>query len=73
MATFTLTCIGEDRPGLVSDLSAPIRAHGASLEPQPDGPPGRQVRRHPAARRPRRAGRGTRLRIGRDWRGSVCR
>lgn len=30
MATFTLTCIGEDRPGLVSDLSAPIRAHGAS-------------------------------------------
>lgn len=30
MATFTLTCIGDDRPGLVSDLSAPIRAHGAS-------------------------------------------
>ncbi|GAW50554.1 MULTISPECIES: glycine cleavage system protein R [unclassified Nocardioides] len=30
MATFTLTCIGDDRPGLVSDLSAPINAHGAS-------------------------------------------
>lgn len=30
MASFTLTCIGNDRPGLVSDLSAPIRAHGAS-------------------------------------------
>lgn len=30
MATFTLTCIGADRPGLVSDLSAPIHAHGAS-------------------------------------------
>lgn len=30
MATFTLTCIGDDRPGLVSELSAPIRAHGAS-------------------------------------------
>lgn len=30
MATFTLTCIGDDRAGLVSDLSAPIRAHGAS-------------------------------------------
>lgn len=30
MATFTLTCIGDDRAGLVSDLSGPIRAHGAS-------------------------------------------
>ena len=30
MATFTLTCIGDDRAGLVSDLSAPIHAHGAS-------------------------------------------
>ena len=30
MATFTLTCIGDDRPGLVSALSAPISAHGAS-------------------------------------------
>jgi glycine cleavage system regulatory protein len=30
MATFRLTCIGDDRPGLVSDLSAPIHAHGAS-------------------------------------------
>lgn len=30
MATFTLTCIGDDRPGLVSDLSAPIHAHGGS-------------------------------------------
>lgn len=30
MASFTLTCIGNDRPGLVSDLSAPIHAHGAS-------------------------------------------
>jgi glycine cleavage system regulatory protein len=30
MATFTLTCIGDDRPGLVSDLSSPISAHGAS-------------------------------------------
>jgi glycine cleavage system regulatory protein len=32
MATFTLTCVGDDRPGLVSDLSAPISAHGASWE-----------------------------------------
>ena len=30
MATFTLTCLGDDRPGLVSDLSDPINAHGAS-------------------------------------------
>lgn len=30
MATFILTVIGEDRPGLVSALSAPINAHGAS-------------------------------------------
>lgn len=32
MATFILTVIGDDRPGLVSDLSAPINAHGASWE-----------------------------------------
>jgi glycine cleavage system regulatory protein len=32
MATFTLTCVGDDRPGLVSALSAPISAHGASWE-----------------------------------------
>jgi glycine cleavage system regulatory protein len=32
MATITLTCIGDDRPGLVSALSAPISAHGASWE-----------------------------------------
>jgi glycine cleavage system regulatory protein len=32
MATFTLVCVGDDRPGLVSDLSAPISAHGASWE-----------------------------------------
>ena len=32
MATFTLTCVGDDRPGLVSALSAPIGAHGASWE-----------------------------------------
>jgi glycine cleavage system regulatory protein len=32
MATFTLTCIGDDRPGLVSALSAPIKEHGASWE-----------------------------------------
>jgi glycine cleavage system regulatory protein len=32
MATFTLTCIGDDRPGLVSALSAAINAHGASWE-----------------------------------------
>jgi glycine cleavage system regulatory protein len=31
-ATLTLTCIGDDRPGLVSALSAPISAHGASWE-----------------------------------------
>lgn len=30
MATLTLTCIGDDRPGLVSDLSAAIRAHRGS-------------------------------------------
>jgi glycine cleavage system regulatory protein len=32
MATFTLTCIGDDRPGLVSALSGPISAHGGSWE-----------------------------------------
>src|SRR5215218_8422074 len=32
MATFTLTCIGDDRPGLVSAISAPINDHGASWE-----------------------------------------
>jgi glycine cleavage system regulatory protein len=32
MATFTLTCVGDDRPGLVSALAAPISAHGASWE-----------------------------------------
>jgi glycine cleavage system regulatory protein len=32
MAIFTLTCIGDDRPGLVSALSAPISAHAASWE-----------------------------------------
>ena len=30
MATFIITVIGEDRPGLVSALSAPINAHEAS-------------------------------------------
>lgn len=32
MANFILTVIGDDRPGLVSALSAPINAHGASWE-----------------------------------------
>src|SRR4051794_1725700 len=32
MATFTLTCVGDDRSGLVSAISAPISAHGASWE-----------------------------------------
>ena len=32
MATILLTVIGDDRPGLVSDLSGPINAHGASWE-----------------------------------------
>jgi len=32
MATFILTVTGDDRPGLVSDLAAPIKAHGASWE-----------------------------------------
>ncbi len=32
MATFTLTCIGDDRPGLVAALSAAISAHGGSWE-----------------------------------------
>jgi glycine cleavage system regulatory protein len=32
MATFILTVIGDDRPGLVSALSTPISAHGASWE-----------------------------------------
>jgi glycine cleavage system regulatory protein len=32
MATFTLTCIGDDRPGLVSALAAAITAHDASWE-----------------------------------------
>ena len=32
MATFILTVIGDDRPGLVSAVSAPIHAHGGSWE-----------------------------------------
>jgi glycine cleavage system regulatory protein len=32
MASLVLTILGEDRPGLVSALSAPISAHGASWE-----------------------------------------
>jgi glycine cleavage system regulatory protein len=32
MATFVLTILGDDRPGLVSAISAPISAHGASWE-----------------------------------------
>jgi glycine cleavage system regulatory protein len=32
MASILLTVIGDDRPGLVSDLSAPINAYGASWE-----------------------------------------
>jgi glycine cleavage system regulatory protein len=32
MASFVLTVIGDDRPGLVSAISAPISAHGASWE-----------------------------------------
>jgi len=32
MATFILTVLGDDRPGLVSALSAPIKTHGASWE-----------------------------------------
>lgn len=32
MATLTLVCVGDDRPGLVSALSAPISEHGASWQ-----------------------------------------
>jgi glycine cleavage system regulatory protein len=32
MASLVLTVIGDDRPGLVSELSAPIKARGASWE-----------------------------------------
>jgi glycine cleavage system regulatory protein len=32
MATFILTVVGDDRPGLVSAVSAPISAHGANWE-----------------------------------------
>ena len=32
MATFILTVLGDDRPGLVSAISAPISEHGASWE-----------------------------------------
>ena len=32
MATFIFTVVGDDRPGLVSAMSAPIKAHGASWE-----------------------------------------
>lgn len=32
MATLILTALGDDRPGLVSALSAPVNAHGASWE-----------------------------------------
>src|SRR4051812_48216955 len=32
MATFILTVVGDDRPGLVSSISGPISEHGASWE-----------------------------------------
>ncbi len=32
MATLILTVVGDDEPGLVSALSAPVKAHGASWE-----------------------------------------
>lgn len=32
MATLVLTVLGDDRPGLVSALSGPVNAHGASWE-----------------------------------------
>jgi glycine cleavage system regulatory protein len=32
MATFVLTILGDDRPGLVSAVSAPMKTHGASWE-----------------------------------------
>ncbi|HET8604754.1 MAG TPA: ACT domain-containing protein [Marmoricola sp.] len=32
MASFILTVVGDDRPGLVSAVSGPINAHGASWE-----------------------------------------
>ena len=32
MATLVLTVLGDDRPGLVSALAAPVKAHGASWE-----------------------------------------
>lgn len=32
MATFTLTVVGDDRPGLVSALAAPVSAHGGNWE-----------------------------------------
>jgi glycine cleavage system regulatory protein len=32
VATFILTVVGDDRPGLVSALSAPIKEHGGSWE-----------------------------------------
>jgi glycine cleavage system regulatory protein len=32
VATFILTVLGDDRPGLVSAISAPVNAHGASWE-----------------------------------------
>jgi glycine cleavage system regulatory protein len=32
VATFILTVLGDDRPGLVSAISAPINAHGAGWE-----------------------------------------
>jgi glycine cleavage system regulatory protein len=32
MAILTLTCIGDDRPGLVSDLSGAVQANGGSWE-----------------------------------------
>jgi glycine cleavage system regulatory protein len=32
VATFILTVVGDDRPGLVAEVSAPITAHGASWE-----------------------------------------
>jgi glycine cleavage system regulatory protein len=32
VATFILTVVGDDRPGLVSELSAPVSAHGGSWE-----------------------------------------
>ena len=48
MASLVLTVLGDDRAGIVSELSAPIKAHGGSVDVQSDDAETRFTFRLPA-------------------------